>query len=112
MLQCVRQVLAHHDASRRYNYSSPIGQERTLASPPPTRIYEYTPQPRRFTPPATLRYAGGMSSHPAIVPQFFASCSAPRSDTAKIVKVGLAPASVGKMHGPAIHRLATSWVWP
>jgi hypothetical protein len=36
------------------------------------------------------------NTHPAMLPQ----CSAPRSETAKIVSVGLDAPSVGKMHGP------------
>ena len=42
-------------------------------------------------------------NYPAIVPHFETSCSAPRCDTAKIVKVGFDAPSVGNRPGPATH---------
>ena len=51
-------------------------------------------------------------NYPAIVSHFETRCSAPRCDTAKIVKVGFDAPSVGNRPGPATHRLLISWVCP
>jgi len=49
-----------------------------------------------------LRQSGEREkSYPATVLQFFARCSAPRSDRAKIVYVGFEAPAVAKMPGPA-----------
>ena len=47
-----------------------------------------------------------------MVPHCDAMCSAPRCDSANIVKVGFEAPEVGKMLGPATHRFGISWLWP
>jgi hypothetical protein len=46
------------------------------------------------------------------VPHCEAMRSAPRCDSAKMVKVGFEAPSVGKIPGPATQRFGISWHWP